>query len=50
MSLMTRKELINKILDIDREMRLDDLKDMTDEEITKLYNKLFEILRRLKEN
>lgn len=50
MSLMSREELINGILDIDREMRLDDLKDMTDEEIKKLYNKLFEILRRLKEN
>lgn len=50
MSLMSREELINGILDIDREMRLDDLKNMTDEEIKKLYNRLFEILRRLKEN
>lgn len=50
MSLMSREELINGILDIDREMRLDDLKDMTDEEIKKLYNRLFEILRRLKED
>jgi len=47
---MSRQELIDGILNIDREMRLDDLKDMTDEEIKKLYNKLFEILRRLKEN
>lgn len=47
---MSREELINRILDIDRKMRLDDLKDMTNEEIKKLYNKLFEIYRRLKEN
>lgn len=46
---MSREELINGILEMDKEIRLDSLQDMTDEELKKLYNRLFEILRRLKE-
>ena len=46
---MNKEELINEILKMDKEIRLDSLQDMTDEELKKLYNRLFEILRRLKE-